>query len=773
MTRRFAVVLTLAVTLLCVLSLPGHAVALGAGFGSGSGSGVDSGPGSGLSTGVSSSPGPSLSTDVGTESVASGPQPTADAWSSISSGPVASATSSTASPASTDGDDTIRQTAVLRHLPDRPGEFETELSVDVPDPVTDLELTVDSTAEVVSTDGFDHAGGETYEWTGSADQARITFRMPANRTQLDHYHRPQQFTRASPSPSTSALGPGPEPELEPTTATKTTTPTSEDEYYFTDTGSWGVVTVPTVQLDWWQTSSVSVERTAEVDGPGATGGDIAYFGPVTEHTRSAGSESFRLAVPDAVELRESPEDILDSFENASRSLRIGGKNDEVFVVAVPSDDVSWGASGIQYGDSDAWVVADAPLDTPRNVWLHEYVHTRQDFMKSSGTGTTAETQWLVEAQAEYFAALTTLEQERIEFSDFRRSLREGQRALYTRGTLSDRSTWHHEQTDYVKGPLVFGAIDRQLRLETEGERTGRDVVRKLNLREEPVTQDAFLSLLEREGGPDLRAFAERYTQTAQTPDAWSVSDHSAAFDQPTALIDYALADEPIRVSGPTRDASGAVDTVPTLVPGETVTFPVAVENVGERSGTYGATLRIDGTIVDERSGTLEAGDRRVETVSWTPDSPGRYDVRVGDQRGSLEVKAPASGTVTDLAVEPETVRPGENVTATATVTNDEDRPANATVRFRTPAGIADEVTVSLASDETATVETTLRFDDPGRYEVAAGERTVVVSVEADSVLSAVVDEAAEALPGFGVPVTLAGLGAVVALAVVRRRTERR
>ncbi|MCU4741185.1 CARDB domain-containing protein [Natronoglomus mannanivorans] len=668
--------------------------------------------------------------------------------------------------AATDNDDTIRQTAVLRHLPDRPGEFETELTVDVPDPVTDLELTVDSTAEVVSTDGFDHAGGDTYEWTGtgSTDEPRITFRMPANRTELDHHHRPRQLTTSSPSASTVAGS--------TTTTAEPTAATSRDhEYYFVDTGSWGIVTVPTVRLNWWQTSSVSVERTAEVDGPGATGGDIAFFGPVTEHTRSAGSESFRLAVPDAVELRESPEDILDSLEDASRSLRIGGKNDEVFVVAVPPEDVSWGASGIQYGDSDAWVVADARLDTPHNVWLHEYVHTRQDFLKSADTGTTAETQWLVEAQAEYFAALTTLEQERIEFSDFRRALREGQRSPYADGTLADRSTWRHEQTDYVKGPLVFGAIDRQLRLETEGERTGRDLVRQLNLREEPITDDAFLSLLEREGGPELRAFAERYAHTAETPDAWSVSNHRAAFDQPTALIDYAIADEPIGVSGPTRDVSGAVDIVPTLVPGETVTFPVAVENVGERSGSYSATLRVDGSVVDERSDTLEAGDRRVETVSWTPNAPGRYDVRVGDQRLSLEVKSPASGTVTALAVDPERVEPGETVTATATVTNDANRPADATVHFRTPAGVADEVTVALAPGETTTVETDLTFDDPGRYEVAAGDHTVVVSVEEESAIPAAVEEAADALPGFGVPATVVALGVVLVLGLVGRRTD--
>lgn len=770
MTRRFAVVLTLTVTLLCVLSLPGHAVAFGAGFGSDSGVDAGSGLRSGASAGASASA--SVSADFGTQSVGSEPRPTSETWPTVPSGSVASSTSSTTPTAATGSDDALRQTAVLRHLPDRPGEFETELSVDVPDPVTDLELTVDSKADVVSTDGFDHAGDDTYEWTGSTDRPQITFRMPANRTQLDHYHRPQQSTRASSSVPTRALATA--PELEPATAAETTIVSSpgDDEYYFVDTGSWGVVPVPTVRLNWWQTSSVSVERTAEVAGPGATGGDIAYFGPVTEHTRSAGSESFRLAVPNAVELRESPEDILDSLENASRSLRIGGKNDEVFVVAVPSDDVPWGASGIQYGDSDAWVVADARLDTPRNVWLHEYVHTRQDFMKSADVGTTAETRWLVEAQAEYFAALTALEQKRIEFSDFRRSLREGQRPRYNRGTLADRSTWRDEKTDYVKGPLVFGAIDRELRLETEGERTGQDIVRQLNLREEPVTQDAFLSLLEREGGTELRMFAERHTQTAKTPDSWSVSDHRAAFDQPTALIDYAVADEPITVSGSTRDLSRTVDTLPTIVPGETVTFPIAVENVGERSGTYGATLRVDGTIVDERSDSLEAGDRRVEGVSWTPDSPGRYDVRVGDRRLSLEVRAAASGTVTALAVEPKTIEPGETVTATATVTNDEDRPADATVRFRTPGGVADEVTVALAPGETTTVETALSFDDPGRYEVAAGDRTAVVSVEG-SALPAVVDEAVEALPGFGVPATLVALGAVIALAFARRRTERR
>ncbi len=625
-------------------------------------------------------------------------------------------------------DGILHRTLVLSQRPDRPGEFETELTVSIPEAVGDLEVTLESAATVTETAGFDRLEENVYRWDGSTAEPTVTFTMPANRTGTERRR--------------AAAG--------------------SEGYTFVETGSWGVVQVPdVVALEWRERERVGTDRTVVVDGPGATGGDVAFFGEATEYERTVDGERFRLVVPEAADLAERPDDILESLATASERLRIGAPNDEVFVVAAPTDGVEWGPRGIQYGDGDAWVRDDAPLDEPENVWIHEYVHTRQDFARGE-TGTTAETRWLVEGSAEYYAALATLEQDRIDYDEFRRFLEAGGRSPYADGTLDAPATWDHERTDYVRGALVLGTLDRELRLATDGERSLSAVVRELNLEDDALTQAAFLAALERAGGADVRALAERYTETNAVPETWSRLEHRTAFAGPIALFEYRIEDAAI--TGAYREAAFAETT--TVVVGETVAFDVAVANVGDRVGSYDATLQADGRLLETRRGTLAAGDGRVERLAWTPEEPGLYDVTVGDRRLSVRVRSPAEATVTQLRLESATVEPGESVTATATVENDADRPGEATVRFRTPEGVADERTVTLAAGERTTVETSLAFDEAGRYQVAAGDRVAVVAVEDD--LASRIESGAESVPGFGVPVALV---AALAVAVAHGRRQ--
>jgi len=92
-------------------------------------------------------------------------------------------------------------------------------------------------------------------------------------------------------------------------------------------------------------------------------------------------------------------------------------------------------------------------------------------------------EWLVEAQADYYAGLLALETGRTDFGDFSDLLERGERSRYADGVLIDRSTWDDPDTDYAKGALVYGEIDRRLRLATDGDRTLEDVFRTLNARE--------------------------------------------------------------------------------------------------------------------------------------------------------------------------------------------------------------------------------------------------------------------------------------------------
>ncbi|ARS89315.1 CARDB domain-containing protein [Natrarchaeobaculum aegyptiacum] len=621
-------------------------------------------------------------------------------------------------------EDVLHRTTTLRHLPDRPGEFETEKTFDVPGAVVGFEVDLGSRADVVALDGFEETADGTYRWDEESEEPSIRFGMPADRVGGGHG--------------------------------------DHDGYAFLDTGEWAVVQVPGISVSVRQTSSVGFEETVVVDGPGATGGDIAFFGPVTEYERSVGGETIRLVVPEAAEedLVDDPGEILETLAWASQRLDVGERSGEVFVVAVPAHD-DWGPQGVHYGDGNVWVGADNALAEAGNVWLHEYVHVRQGY-RGEDVGVTDETRWLVEAQADYYAATLAFEKGLIDFEEYSRFLSVGERAPFSDAVLTEPDTWDDEYTEYAKGRLVYGEIDRQLRLSTHGDRTAEDVFRVINAGEGTLDGEAYMVVLEQAGGEDVRAIAERYVETSATPEMWSQHEHGEAFDLQGVTFAYEL--ERDALEGESRawefledEGNEAVTAVPV---DESVTVDVAVQNVGDRDGTADATLAVDGRVVDYAQPTLEAGAETTETLEWTPTEPGVYDLRVGDERVTVFVRSGASVTSSVLGIEPTTVAPGEPVTAQATLENVGDDPAAAIVLFRTHEGVVAEHPVLLAGGESTTLEQELVFDGEGEYEVAVGtqggesdDRSATVVVE-DSPVPGV-----DGVSGFGVA------GALVALLV--------
>jgi len=689
----------------------------------------------------------SLPAGIGAAGVGPGPEATADPASEIPAELTTASADRGAVPATasrSSASDLLSRTTVLRHRSDREDVFEAETTISVPDSVTSLELTLQSEATVTATDGFEQTDDGSYRWTETTDEPTIRFTMPTDRTGYDGHHERVDADRIAAHAHDGG------------NADRSAAHAHDgDGYTFVDTGDWAVVQVPSVGLSYSYTDPVGVEETVRVDGPGATGGDIAYFGPVTEYETAGEQETVRLAVADDASLAESPAAIGDALAAASDRLDVGASRDEVFVVAVPTD-VDWAAHGIQYGESDAWVVADAPLDVASNVWLHEYVHTRQAFANPD-VDTTTETEWLVEAQAEYYAALLALEQGHIEFTTFADALEAGAASPAADARLAEPTTWTDDRADYLKGALVAGELDRQLRLATDGDRSLDDVFRTVNRADGPLTETELLDAIESEGGSDVRAAAERYTRTEQTPEMWSRAAHEDAFEVAVAQFESGL-DGPIESGGESWDVVGDSLTIPA---GDDVTIPVSATNVGDREGTADVTLAVDGADVDARQFELSAGDEATDTLTWRAPEPGVYDVRVGSDRVTVSVRSPSSVTVTALRIDPDDAGPGEELTATATVEAADDRPGAAVLTVRTPDGPAGEMPVVVSPGEPETAGTTLTFDDAGSFEVVVGNQSRVVSIETGPI------ERVDSLPGFGPTATLVAI--VAALLVARGR----
>jgi hypothetical protein len=129
---------------------------------------------------------------------------------------------------------------------------------------------------------------------------------------------------------------------------------------------------------------------------------------------------------------------------------------------------------------------------------------------------------------------------------------------------------------------------------------------------------------------------------------------------------------------------------------EIVDISVKVTNVGEESGSYTVSLKIDDAIIETRDVTLSGGATQVVKFEVTETNPGTHTVEIDNQSGSFTVEAPvtASGDIAvySLFVRPYEVWEGETVTITAKADNLANEPGTLQVRVM----VKDEVAATKA-----------------------------------------------------------------------------
>ncbi|WP_225333175.1 CARDB domain-containing protein [Halomicrobium urmianum] len=669
--------------------------------------------------------------------------------------PVVRAGSGSGAPAQqVDGDEEIGATQAFALAPERPGEVTVTLDYSVPERVVSLNTTVPEGATLVETESFERDEGRRYAWTGDDNTASITYRHEVNET--------------------IQTG-GPE--------------AADGRYVYAGVGDWALFARPSMPTNWTYRGSepLGFERRTRTVGNGTAGEWLVYLGEYEEYGREANGQRFQLIVPAAADLATDREAVLDSLARASDDFRVGDRDDEVFVVAAPTGRVGWGVRGAQTGDADMWVRDVQRLDTADNVWLHEYVHTRQRFRSTS------ETVWLNEGTATYYGALLSLEQGLIGFEAFADMLADGEHATYEEVVLSNSSTWVGH-ANYERGALIAGRLDLAIRRATGGERSLQDAVRQSNTRNDRLTQSALLATLGETGGDRATDAGRRYTERTATATMWNASTHSAAFGEVPARIDYSLPDpthfNSFGVDGPYRVGSVGGSEPIRLVPGESLTVRARVNNSGGAAGDYAVPLTVDGTVVERAYGTVEAGESTTAQLNHTFDDPGRYEVGVDEDAVTVVVEQPATAAVTGLRVDRTTIRQGGRITATATVANDADRPGRATVNFTRGSEVVERRTVQLPSGTTGEVQAEIALPEAGTVSVGAenagsteirvepvhegvngSDGTPAATPDAETTAA---DPSATTTPGESTDGSGAGFGAValaaaVALALLGRR----
>ena len=623
-------------------------------------------------------------------------------------------------PSQTGDRPTIVATTEYRLTPRQAGRVEVHWQFEVPDAVGSVTTQPVDRAENLRTNGFVANGDGTYTWDKAEQSTQtptMTFTVAVNRTR-------------------DVTGPV----------------DAGGKYSFVDTGEWALFQrqVPwTIGYSYRGGSEPRIRYVNRTAGPGVAGPAMVFLGEYESSERTAHGQTFQLVVPDAATLTEEPSDIFASVTAASDRLRVGDRDERVLMIAAPQD-VSWALRGLQTGERDFYVVANESVDSADNVWLHEYVHTRQNFE------TTEQSEWVIEASAEYYAGLLTLEQERIDFREFQAYLERGTYRSVDDVRLVAPSTWRGNGGNYLKGALVAGTLDRQLRAATDSRASLQSVFESLNRKTEASHPDVLAAVADA-GGTNARDFARRYTETTATPSLWSRQTHEQVFGQVPAAFSYQFETNEsngLSVTGPygERTATGG------LVRNESLTVPIAVTNVGGQDGTYELTVTSNGESVATRSGQLRAGASTTESVTAQFTETGQYRLSTGDDSLTVTVRDPAALVVTDLASN-RTSSGAETIRLTATVANQGDRPGEGTITIsRGPTELASE-RHTLAAGETTTITATTTLDGPGTYEFSAGNARLTLTVEQTGGSDDATGGGTPGMsgPGFGVVATLVAL----------------
>lgn len=596
-------------------------------------------------------------------------------------------------------------------------DVETRLSI--PPSTTRLEITLSEGTEVYETDGFRRIDERTYEWTETTSEPTVRY----------EYEGTVYGARGD-----------------------------REGYFFVVADEWALVRTPSVGVSWTGTSP-DLTRNNVVEGEGIASTHLAYLGTYTEHTGAAADQQFRLVVPETADLREDPQDIIDTLERAAERLEIGERDPKVFVIAAPTAEHTWAPAGVQRGNGgDMWIRDAERIGTDRDTWIHEYVHTRQRYEM------TAETRWTIEGIADYYAALLPYEAGEITYEEFRDRLEESSADQYRDVRLTAPETWEGTDADYDRGMLVAAHLDRRLRADADSSLDA--VVEGVNGPETELTQRRFLDAIESAGGEEIRADAERYTETTETPPIATRGEHVEAFGGPD--VRYRV--DGTAVAGPYRTET--LET-PRIVTGETLELNATAENVGTETGTFEAELRVDGEVVSTAAGELAPGESDRFRLSHAFESAGEFEVSVGTERLTVVVEEPAEIAVTGLEVEPAEATAGESVTLRATVGSAADRPAAGEVTFAVDGDAVATESVRIANGS-ETVEAAVIFEGAGEYAVSAGEQsaTVVVSETAEEPTLPEPDidpdpSAIDDMPGFGP--ALAAIAFSIAALIARRR----
>jgi len=293
----------------------------------------------------------------------------------------------------------------------------------------------------------------TYSHIENTSRYRITFDIPANRTSGIQFELPEQAALVAKTGFESKQGVW-------NWNKSTRTPSAVIDTNGTSSASLRV-RGPLVQFphgeEWLLAPSVNLNGKNISVRPataGAIGEQYLYLGPVSVHRNTVGcQEQIYIEPAAAPENSATPPAVLDLLNESARRLDVGAADATVRIFASPT---------IPEGEHPGWAsknefVAPAQFHVDHvgrgEIWIHEYVHTRQDFQATRGL------QWITEGSAEYLGRRLQMELGLISPREYDVLMSQYQHVPNTSSLNRAPPT---SNRSYHWGAAVLSQVDRQL-----------------------------------------------------------------------------------------------------------------------------------------------------------------------------------------------------------------------------------------------------------------------------------------------------------------------
>jgi hypothetical protein len=299
---------------------------------------------------------------------------------------------------------------------------------------------------------------------------------------------------------------------------------------------------------------------------------VVYLGATEQrHASSPDGQQLMVFAPDSPD-QPAAGTVLETLTVATHSFDFtAGPGQPVVLSVVPHTTDTLGgrgsnglhARGITISNGYAFVDGA----TGPSTWLHEYVHTQEQYSTASSMD------WYVEATASYYGKLMAAQQAE-------RSPEHVIAAFRSKGgpdgILARPQTWDSHFVPYERGGRVVAYLDWRIRAATDGQRSFLDVYRRLNGQRDLTVEDLQAAVASVVGDRSLAEDISTYVEgNATLGNDWGPSDSalrnasalepSTAGFVPTYAADSGSAARASTAGKQSRPATGLVGSGVVLV----------------------------------------------------------------------------------------------------------------------------------------------------------------------------------------------------------------